>query len=135
MATMNTKGFTVISVLIAILILATGLTALTKTNASVVNANSVAANRTMALSVARGSMEDVRSRSPFVLASQPTVTVNGQGQLDINGKFSRTVTLTPVAHNLVRVVVTIDYPEAVVPVELVTLVYVPPAQLGAASST
>ena len=131
---MNQKGFTIISVLIAILLLAVGVTALAKTGASVIEAHSSTANRTVALSIGRGHMEVVRSRSPFVITSEPAVAVNEEGQIDINGNFTREVTLTQVARNLVEIVVVVDFPLGRLPVELVTLVYVPPAQLSATST-
>lgn len=131
---MNEKGFTIISVLIAILLLTVGVTALSKTGATVINAHNSTANRTIALSIGRGHMEVVRSRSPFVLASEPAVAVDEEGHIDTNGDFTREVTLTQVSRNLVEIVVVVSFPRGRLPVELVTLVYVPPAQLSATTT-
>ena len=131
---MNQKGFTIISVLIAILLLTVGVTALAKTGSTVIEAHNSTANRTVALSIGRGHMEVVRSRSPFVLTSEPAVAVNEEGQIDTNGNFTREVTLTQVARNLVEIVVVVNFPRGHLPVELVTLVYIPPAQLSATAT-
>ncbi len=62
------------------------------------------------------------------------MAVNEEGQIDINGNFTREVTLTQVARNLIEIIVVVDFPLGRLPVELVTLVYVPPAQLSATST-
>jgi len=120
----NERGFTLISVLIAVVILAIGILALAKTSAGVVRASTEAATRTEAVSVARGYMEDVRSRQPINLVSEAAVSVDREGQPDVSGPYSRSVVVSDVSSNLKSVRVVVTMPNATVPVELVTLAYV-----------
>ena len=120
----NERGFTLISVLIAVVILAIGILALAKTSAGVVRASTEAATRTEAVSVARAYMEDVRSRQPIDLVSETAVSVGRDGQPDVSGPYSRSVVVSDVSSNLKSVRIVVTMPNATVPVELVTLAYV-----------
>jgi len=120
----NERGFTLISVLIAVVILAIGILALAKTSAGVVRASTEAATRTEAVSVARAYMEDVRSRQPINLVSEAAVSVDRDGQLNVSGPYSRSVVVSDVSSNLKSVRIVVTMPNATVPVELVTLAYV-----------
>ena len=120
----NERGFTLISVLIAVVILAIGILALAKTTAGVVRASTEAATRTEAVSVARAYMEDVRSRTPANLVSEAAVSVGRDGQPNGSGPYSRSVVVSDVSSNLKSVRVVVTMPNAAVPVELVTLAFV-----------
>ena len=120
----NERGFTLISVLIAVVILAIGILALAKTTAGVVRASTEAATRTEAVSVARAYMEDVRSRTPANLVSEAAVSVDRAGQPNGSGPYSRSVVVSDVSSNLKSVRVVVTMPNAAVPVELVTLAFV-----------
>lgn len=120
----NEKGFTLISVLVAVVILVIGILALTKTSAGVVRASAQAASRTEATSVARAYMEEVRSRQPTGLVSEAAVTVDRDGLPNGNGPYTRSVVVTDVAANLKSVRVVVVMPNTTIPVELVTLAYI-----------
>ena len=120
----NERGFTLISVLIAVVILAIGILALAKTSAGVVRASAQASTRTEAVSVARAYMEDVRSRTPANLVSEAAVSVDRAGQPNGSGPYSRSVVVSDVSSNLKSVRVVVTMPNAAVPVELVTLAFV-----------
>jgi Tfp pilus assembly protein PilV len=119
------SGFSLISVLFALVLLAVGITALARSGAAVVEVHSNTALRTQAIAIARGHMELIRGSDPDELASETAITVDETGRPDVAGKFVRSVTVEDVEHNLVRVEVVVDYPRATQPVQLVTMAYVP----------
>ena len=120
----NEQGFTLVSVLIAVVILTIGILALAKTSATVVRSSARAATRSEAVSLARAYMEEVRSRPPANLVSETLATINRQGQVDPNGPYTRQVVVTTLASNLKSVQVVITMPGSSVPVELVTMAFV-----------
>ncbi|NIM49405.1 MAG: hypothetical protein GTN78_01955 [Gemmatimonadales bacterium] len=122
--TMKEAGFTLISVMIALILLAVGIMALSRAGGEVLAARSAAATRTTAVAIGRAYMETLRSRDPATLSSESAVKVNDTGAADPNGQYTRTVEVESTGENLVRVRVLIDAPRSQEPVELVTLVYV-----------
>jgi type IV pilus assembly protein PilV len=116
-------GFTLVSVIVAIVILSTGLLALARAQSLLVASQGNTANRSVALTIARDYMEVMRSRDPWVIASEAPTTVNSRGTSDMNGKYTRQVAVTVVQSNLIQVRLTVRYPRAVNPVEIVTLIY------------
>jgi type IV pilus assembly protein PilV len=135
MAMNNERGFTLISVLIALVLLSVGMIALSRTGATVVKAHSSAASRTTALAIARGHMEVLRSQDPRKLESESPVRVDDTGAVDTKGAYTRTVTVTGIEHNLVRVELVVEFPRSTRPVELITMAYVPPVSTSATSSS
>jgi Tfp pilus assembly protein PilV len=119
-------GFTLISVMIAMVLLSVGVLALVRTGGEVMAARTNSAIKINAVAIARGHMEWVRSRPPQDVATEPVVRVNAAGEVDAQGVYSRSVTVTQQAATLLEVRVKVDYPRAQEPVELITLVYVPP---------
>ena len=120
----NEQGFSLISSLIAVVILAIGILALGKTSAGVVRAGAEAASRTEAVAVARAYMEEVRSRPPANLVSEAAVSCDRAGRPNGSGPYTRRVVVTDVASNLKQVRVVVTMPNSSVPVELVTLAFV-----------
>lgn len=123
---MNRRGFTLISVMIAVVIMAVGVLALSKTLTGAMQANTRAGLRTVALDIARQRMEFLRGQRPqdmvdFAEASGTAVDETGRPNND--GKYRRTVLVTDVRANLVSVTVRVTYPNGTSPVELVTYVY------------
>jgi type IV pilus modification protein PilV len=116
-------GFTLISVIVAIVILSTGLLALARAQAMLVKSQGTTANRSVALTIARDYMEVMRSRDPWTIASEAGATVDARGTADVNGKYTRAVTVTVIQPNLVQVRLTVSYPRGVNPIEIVTLIY------------
>jgi type IV pilus assembly protein PilV len=121
--TRNTRGFTLVSVLVALLILTIGLLALAKAQAQLVSTQGDTANRSTALTIARGYTEVLRSRDPWTLASEPVTAVDDQGQLAVNGAFTRATTVTVLQNNLLQVQVDVTYPRGQLPVNILTMIY------------
>jgi type IV pilus modification protein PilV len=117
------QGFTLISVLVALVILSVGLLALARTQAQLVKTQGNTAQRNTALTIARDYAEVLRSRDPATLVTEPAITVDGRGQASPSGAYSRTTVVTVLSINLVRVQVQVTYPHGPIPIELVTLIY------------
>ena len=69
------RGFTLISVLLAVMMLTVGLVALARTQAILTAAESGVASRSAALAVATGYLEQLRGVDPAKLASEGAVAV------------------------------------------------------------
>ena len=120
----NQRGYSLISMLVAIVLLSVGVLALMRTTGEIVEGYGTTGVRTTALSIARGYLEELRTRDPATLVTESAVTVNSSGIADGNGDFSRAVTVTSPQTNLRQVVVTVNFPRAARPIELITLVFV-----------
>ncbi len=118
------NGFTIISVLVAIVMLSIGILALSRSGTQAMAAQTLAGNRTTALAIGRSYMEDVRSRPPAQVLSEAAVQVDKTGTVNSGGVFTRSVVVTDVRHNLKEVRVIVEFPRSKVPIELVTLAYV-----------
>lgn len=116
-------GFTLISVMIALVMLTVGLMALAKVQTSLVRTQRDTALREIALSVARSYTEELRSRDPWTLVTEAPVNVNLRGQLSAAGPLTRTTSVVVDAGNLVRVTVEVDYPGQRQPVQIITMAY------------
>ncbi len=117
-------GFTIISVLVAIVLLSIGILALSRSGTQAMAAQTLAGNRTTALAIGRAYMEAVRSRPPAQVQSESPVKVDEAGTVNPNGVFTRSVAVTDVRHNLKEVRVIVGFPRSKVPIELLTLAYV-----------
>ena len=123
---MNKRGFTLISVMIAIVIMAVGVLALSKTLTGAMQATTRAGLRTVALDIARQRMEFLRGQRPQDMvdfAEAGGTDVNETGLAVSGGKYRRTVVVADVRANLVSVTVRVAYPNGTTPVELITYVY------------
>lgn len=116
-------GFTLVSVMVALAILAIGLLALARAQAAIVQSQGNVANRTVALTIARDYAEVLRSRSPWTLASEAAITVDSRGVAAASGAYTRSTTVTVLANNLLQVQVSVTYPRSPIPVDIVTLIY------------
>jgi type II secretory pathway pseudopilin PulG len=117
------RGFTLISVLIAVVMLSVGLLALAKVQSSIVRTQRETSLRSTALSVARSYVEEIRSRDPWTLVSGAPVRVDLRGQLAANGPLTRRTIVVQDAVNLLRITVQVDYPGQRQPVQLITMAY------------
>jgi Tfp pilus assembly protein PilV len=117
------EGFTLISVLVAVVMLAFGLMALAKTQSILMAAETGVANRSAALGVASGYLEQLRSRDPATLVSEGAVAVDAEGQPAAGGPYYRSTVVTQDQPNLLRVRVLVTFARATTPIELITLVY------------
>jgi type IV pilus assembly protein PilV len=119
----NEGGFSLISVLIAIVMLSVGLVALARSQAMLMTTQNRLANANTALSIARGYMEQVRGRDPWTLATEPPVAVDELGVVNAVGTYRRSMDVTLDASNLARVTVRVTFPRQTMPVEVITLIY------------
>ena len=117
-------GFTLISVLVAMVMLSMGVLAMSRAGAQSMAVQSMAGNRTTALAIGRTYMEFVRSRPSAQLASEPPVEVDETGTVSPGGFFTRSVDVASRRHNLKEIKVTVTFPRSRIPIELVTLTYV-----------
>lgn len=117
------RGFTLVSVMVALAILSIGLLALARAQASIVANQGNIANRTTALTIARDYAEVLRSRSPWTLVSEAPVAVDARGQPLAGGAYRRSTNVTVLATNLLQVQVLVTYPRSTVPVDIITLIY------------
>lgn len=120
------SGFTLVSVLIAMVLLSVGIMALSRAGGEVIAARNTASIKVNAVAIARGHMERIRAQPPQDVAAESPVRVNDSGQADGNGPYSRSVQVTMLDPTLMEVKVVVEYPRGRQPVELVTLIYVPP---------
>lgn len=119
----DNRGFTLISVLIAIVVLSVGLVALSRSQTVMMSIQNRLANGTTALGIARTYLEQVRGRDPWTLATEAATTVDELGLPSANGQYTRSMTVTLDANNLVRATISVTYPKQTAPVQLVTLIY------------
>lgn len=117
------RGFTLMSVMVALAMLAIGLLALAKVQGSLVKTQRDTDLRSVSLSVARSYIEDIRSRDPWTLVSEAPVKVDLQGRVAAAGPLTRSTTVTADAGNLLRITVQVDYPGQNQPVQLITMAY------------
>ncbi len=117
-------GFTIISVLVAIVMLSFGILALSRTGTMAMSAQNAAGLRTTALAIARAHMERVRSRPAIEVIAESPVQVDRRGAIASEGRFTRSVEVAIVRHNLKQIKVIVAFPRGVAPVELLTLAYV-----------
>ena len=120
----NQRGYSFISLLVAMVLLTVGILALMRTNGEIIQGFATTGVRTTALSVARAYLEELRTRDPSTLTDESAVTVNDAGVADVNGNFSRSIAVTSPESNLRQVIVTVNYPRANRPIELITLIFV-----------
>lgn len=116
-------GFTLVSMIVAIILLTVGILALASANTTTISSQNIAQSRTNAVSIARGYMENVRGRDPWTLEPEAKVTVNAQGELDGSGKYSRELVVETERQNLLRVELVVNYPRGNQPVRLITYQY------------
>ena len=117
-------GFTIISVLVAIVMLSMGILALSRTGTMAMAAQTNAGLRTTALAIARAHMERVRSRPAVDVLSESPVQVDETGTVVSGGRFTRSVEVATIRHNLKQIKVIVAFPRGRAPVELLTLAYV-----------
>jgi len=116
-------GFSLIAVMTAIVLLSVGLLAVSRTSTQMLTMHTAASSRSTALAVARTHMEAIRSQDPATLGSESAVTVNGEGEIDAYGAYTRTVVVDSISHNLKQVRIRVTWPRASAPVDLTTMTF------------
>jgi type II secretion system protein I len=119
----NERGFTLISVLLAVSMITIGLLALARTQAILTSSQSGVSNRAIALAIATDRLEQLRASDPTTLASEAAATVDANGQPSASGAYQRSVTVALDQANLLRLTVTVTYPRMTSPIQLQALIY------------
>lgn len=117
------RGFTLVSMIVAIILLAVGLSSLASANASTIKLQTLAQNRTNAIAIGRSYLEQVRTRDPWLVQTESAVRLGAEGTPSSSGPYVRTMTVTETRQNLVKIEVKVDYPRAATPVLLTTLLF------------
>ena len=115
-------GMSLISVMVAIILLSVGVTSVSQVLTQSVAMQTVIASRTTALDVVRSYMEDVKGRDPLTLVSEAAVQVNDSGVVDPDGRFTRELIVTTVSLHLAEATVIVTLPQSN-PIRLVTWIY------------
>jgi type IV pilus assembly protein PilV len=116
-------GFSLISIMVAIVLLGTGAMAIAAANAASVRAQASAAAKTTSLASARAYLEEVRSRDPWTLDNETATSVNEDGRPDPDGAYTRSMTVTQVRTNLIKVDVAVSGRRMPVPIKVTTHIY------------
>ncbi len=116
-------GFTLVSMIVAIVLLTVGILALGNANTNTIKHQTMAQNRTNAVAIARAYLEEVRSRDAWALASEPAVQVGADGTQAAGGVYLRKMSVSEIRNNLLLVELTVDFPRAGQPVRLTTYQY------------
>jgi type IV pilus assembly protein PilV len=116
-------GYSLVSTLMAVVLLAIGVLSLAGASASTVSFQTMAQNRTHAIGIARSHLEALRMQDPWSVVSEAAVVVNAEGIPAANGGFARSVTVTVVRTNLVEVRVSVAFPQGDAPVVLSTGIF------------
>lgn len=117
------KGFTLVSMIVALVLLGVGVGALAHSSAETVKFQNIAQNKTNAIAIARAYVESLRTRDPWTMSSEPGVAVDQDGTFVSTGRYSREMSMAIERNNLVRLTITVRYPRMVDPVVLTTFLY------------
>jgi Tfp pilus assembly protein PilV len=118
------KGFSLLAVMIALILLGVGVLALARTQTIVTSIQGRAATRTVELAIARGYMEVLRGRDASTIVPESATLVDADGQASATGPYTRTVDVVTLSSNLKRVTVSVQMPHSGGPIVLETLIYV-----------
>ncbi|MGV3709601.1 MAG: prepilin-type N-terminal cleavage/methylation domain-containing protein [Gemmatimonas sp.] len=117
------KGFTLVSMIVALVLLVVGVGALARSSGETLKFQNIAQNRTNAIAIGRAYVETVRTRDPWTIASESSVKVDADGRTSAAGLYSRSMDLVVERQNLVRLTIKVTYPRMTGPVELTTYLY------------
>jgi Tfp pilus assembly protein PilV len=121
------RGFSILTVLIAIVLVSVAAVALSGTTVYVLSLQTESTVRSTATGLAAAYMETVKTRRVVSLGSEAEANVNEVGELAAEGDFVRSLTVAsgPVPRSKL-VTITVKYPRGrakMGQVELVTIVY------------
>jgi type II secretory pathway pseudopilin PulG len=117
------RGFTLVSMLIALILLGVGVGALANATAETLKSQTIAQNKTNAIAIGRAYVESVRTRDPWQLASEASTRVDGDGTASADGMFNKSLDLRIERQNLLRLTITVNYPRMTTPVVLTTYLF------------
>lgn len=117
------RGFGMASVLVAMVLLAVGVVALSSSSAFLVSLQTDASVRSTAAAIGVAYMEEVKQRPPWSLASESPTLVNEIGDADSAGVFTRTLTVSddPSSPDVARAKVDVEYPAGLGRTRTITL--------------
>jgi len=118
----NEGGFTLLSVIVAVVILTVGILALGRSQAMLIRAQATTAERNIALGIARNYIEEVRARTS-VPASEGATVVDESGVASAGGAYQRSLTVADLGNNLYQATCNVTYPRGTQPVQVVTMIY------------
>lgn len=116
-------GFALLSLMVAVVLLATGVMAIGAANTARLRSQTSSTARSAGLNVARTYLENVRGRDPWGLATEAAQQVDGTGTVRPNGEFTRVLTVSVLQANLLAIEVAVTGPRLSAPIRLVTNVY------------
>lgn len=116
-------GFALLSVMVAVVLLATGVMAIGAANTVRLRSVAKSTVRSTALNLARGYLEELRGRDPWSLASEGVVTIDDAGLPNPAGRYTRQLVVTEMRANLLQVQVIVTSGALTAPVSLVTNTY------------
>lgn len=117
------RGYSLVAVLVAIVVLSVGLLAMSRTMASFVRSQGDADMRSAAVAIARSYLEEVRARDPLTVANESAVAVGIDGIPVANGPLLRSLSVSEPQASLLLVTVRVASRREAPPVEVVTYVY------------
>ena len=100
------SGFALLSLMVAVVLLATGVMAIGAANTARLRSQTQSSARSAALNVARTYLETVRGRDAFSIATESAVQVDGSGVVTPSGEFTRRMQVTVVQANLITIEIT-----------------------------
>jgi type II secretory pathway pseudopilin PulG len=116
-------GFTIVSMIVAIVLLTVGILALGNANTTTIKSQVLAQNRTNAVAIGRAYLEEVRVRDPWTLTSESPINVGADGVEESGGPYRRSMVVTEERQNLLLVELFVDFPRSEQPVRLTTYQY------------
>lgn len=117
------KGFTLISLMVAVVLLSTGVMAIGAANTTRIRTQTMSSTRSAALSIARTYLERVRGRDVWSIAEESEARVDASGDPNPAGAYTRRLLVTVERQNLLRVEVVVTGPRMSSPIRLVTNTY------------
>lgn len=115
-------GFGLVGVLVALILLSIGVLSVSNVLTQSISMQTVSSQRTQALYIAQTTMEGIRAMDPLTVTAQAAIAVNEDGVADVNGIYTREVTLGTPGRNLIEVTVIVTAPRSN-PIRLVTWIY------------
>lgn len=116
-------GFTLVSMIVALVLLGVGVGALANASAETLKYQNIAQNKTNAIAIARTYVENLRTQDPWALQNVGGIRVDQDGAINSAGKYTRSMAMTVERQNLVRLTITVNYPRMTDPVVLTTFLY------------
>lgn len=122
-ASRSCAGYTLIGILVAIIVVSVGLTAILSAQVNATTMQRSSGLRTTSVEIARTYMETLKAKDPRTIVVETDVRVDEAGAVSATGLYGRSVALEPGGDGLKKVTVSVTYPGGRKPVELVTLLY------------